>query len=64
MLNPVDQMLAGFFDQVSDHLLHRYLLPGVGKRLLYEHESKYGLDARLPQHFTDYYRFALSSRFL
>jgi len=36
--------------------LHKYLLPGVGRRLLFEHESKYGLDARLPQHYRDYDR--------
>ena len=32
-------------------------MPGIGKKLLYVHESKYGLDARLPQHYRDYYKY-------
>ena len=31
-------------------------MPGIGRKLLLEHESKYGLDARLPQHYRDYHK--------
>ena len=31
-------------------------MPGIGKKLLYVHESKYGLDARLPQHYRNHYK--------